>query len=259
MTVGSCIEVKNLSFSYDGATVLEDISFAVRSGDYLAVIGPNGSGKTTLVKILLGLYKATSGSIKIFGNDISHFKERHRIGYVPQNLNQSEYSFPATVYEIVKSGLTAKLGILKGFRKDHIESIEKAMDIAEVTSYRNSLAGKLSGGQRQKIFIARALVSGPDILILDEPVAGVDVAAQERFYKFLEALNKNQGITIIFVSHDLGVIMNEASSILCINKKVCCYASPEDLVGTEFLEHVYGRKVYINKHTNHHHGYRLNG
>ncbi|KJR40189.1 zinc ABC transporter ATP-binding protein [Candidatus Magnetoovum chiemensis] len=248
MTNTNCIEVKDVNFSYNNNLVLENISFDVKTGEYLGIIGPNGSGKTTLIKIILGLINAASGKITILGKDINKFKERYKIGYVPQRMSQSGFSFPATVYEVIQSGLTPKLGLFKRPRKTDITYIEHIMDITKTSHYRDRLIGKLSGGQKQMVFIAKALVGDPEILILDEPVTGVDIASQEKFYKFIEHLNKTFAITIIFITHDLGVISKEASSILCINKKVCCYAHPDMIVKDNFLEEIYGRKVSIHKH-----------
>ncbi len=244
----NCIEIEGLNFSYNGDTVLEDITFSVKSGEYLGIIGPNGSGKTTLIKIILRILRADSGKIRLFGEDINDFSDLYRIGYVPQKVSQSEFYFPATVYEVIKSGLCAKKGLFKRLVEKDRLSMEKAMEIAEVTEFRNTLISRLSGGQRQRVFIARALAVEPGILMLDEPATGIDIASQDKFYSFLNELNTRLGITIVFVTHDLGVIADEANSILCINKKVCCYGPPDQYIKEEFLEEVYGRKLSIHKH-----------
>lgn len=239
----NCIEVKNVSFSYDNNFILKNINFAVKSGEYLGIIGPNGGGKTTLVKIILGLLKPNSGSVKIFGIDTKVFKEKALIGYVPQRVSQEIFQFPATVEEIVKSGRTAKIGLLKNFSKDDLMAVEKVMKIADIMKYKNNLLSDLSGGERQRVFIARALAGEPKILILDEPSVGIDLPTQEKFYSFIEKLNKDYGVTIIFISHDIDVVAHEVKCLLCLNKNLVCHGSPKEFIKEEYLEKLYGKKV----------------
>lgn len=244
MTVENiCFEVKDVNFNYNNNPVLESISFVVYSGEYMGIIGPNGGGKTTLIKIILGVLNPDSGQVKIFGREISKFRERHRIGYVPQRAAQEESYFPATVEEIIRSGRTARLGLFKRFGAEDARAVKNAMEVADVTGYKDRLIGKLSSGERQKVFIARALACEPKILILDEPVVGVDIASKEKFYEFLSHLNIELGITIIFVSHDVGVIANQVSTVLCLNRTLMCHGRPENFIKEDFLEKVYGRKV----------------
>ncbi len=243
MTNNNCIEVKDINFRYNGNPVLEHITFSVKTGEYLGIIGPNGGGKTTLLRIIVGLVKADSGDVRVFGQRIEKFKERYQIGYVPQKASHSEFYFPATAEEIVRSGRTARLGLFKRYRTEDKQAIEKAMETADVTKYKDRLIGKLSGGERQRVFIARALAGETKVLILDEPVAGVDIASQEKFYSFLAHLNHEFRITIIFVSHDVGAIADEVDTVLCLNHRLFCHGSPENFIKEEFLEKVYGRKV----------------
>lgn len=243
-----CIEIKDLSFSYHGDPVLEDLNFSVKDGEYLGVIGPNGGGKTTLIKIILGLLEPSTGTVKIFGKDISEFKEKALIGYVPQRISQEISQFPATVEEVAASGRTARMGIWKRFHKNDLDVIEKAMEIADVAKYKTRLVGELSGGERQRVFIARALAGEPRILILDEPSAGIDLAAQEKFYTFVEKLNRDFGITIIFVSHDIDVVAHEVKCLLCLNKNLVCHGTPKEFITEEYLEKLYGKKVKFILH-----------
>jgi zinc transport system ATP-binding protein len=243
MKEDTCIEVSGVNFGYTATPVLEDISLVVKTGDYLGIIGPNGGGKTTLLKIILGLIKPDTGVVKIFGQRIEKFRERYQIGYVPQKVAIAEFYFPATVEEVVKSGRTARVGLFRRFsKKDHV-AVERAMEIAEVLQYKDRLISRLSGGERQRVFIARALAGEPRILILDEPSAGVDIISQERFYNFLAYLNHELGITILFVSHDVGVVAHEVSSIICLNHRLICHDTPDNFIKEEYLEKVYGRKV----------------
>jgi len=230
-----------VSFSYDHTSVLENLSFTVRKGEYLGIIGPNGGGKTTLIKIILGLLQPTSGTISLFGKDRHDFKEKYRIGYVPQRITQAEKSFPATVFEVVRTGRIARLGFFERFTKDDTDAVERAMEISGIARYRDTLIGNLSGGERQRVFIARALASEPDVLILDEPTVGVDIGAQKTFYDFLSSLNKEHNITIIFISHDIDAVSHETKTVLCLNHNLVCHGLPQDLLNEHILERLYGK------------------
>lgn len=243
------IELRNVSFSYDENTpVLEKLSFTVRKGEYLGIIGPNGGGKTTLIKIILGLLHPTEGAVLLFGKDRHDFKERHRIGYVPQRVTQTDKEFPATVFEVVKTGRIPRLGFFENFTKKDIEAVNHAMKIAGVDEFRNALIGNLSGGQRQRVFIARALAGEPDVLILDEPTVGVDIGAQKTFYDFLATLNKEHNITIIFISHDVDVVSQETKTILCINHSMVCHGLPQELLTERVLDRLYGKHTRVVSH-----------
>lgn len=235
-----CIELKNVSFSYNKAPVLDKVTFTIHKGEYLGVIGPNGGGKTTLIKIILGLLHPTEGTVTLFGTDRHDFKEKYRIGYVPQRVTQDS-DFPATVFEVVRTGRIARLGFFERYTKKDNDAIERAMKIADIAQYRDTLIGKLSGGERQRVFIARALASEPDVLVLDEPTVGVDIGAQKTFYDFLRTLNQEHRLTIIFVSHDIGAISQEAKTVICLNHNLVCHGSPDELLDERVLEHLYGR------------------
>lgn len=239
----SYIEINNLSFMYGTTSIINNLSFVVRKGEYLGIIGPNGGGKTTLLRIILGLLNPTSGTVQIFGKDVHNFKEKHRIGYVPQRSTQELNGFPATVFEVVKSGRTPRLGFFHHFNKKDEAVVEKAMKIAGIERYRNTRIDNLSGGERQRVFIARALVQEPDILILDEPTVGVDIGVQKDFYDFLASLNRDHHLTIIFVSHDVDVVSKEASTVLCLNHTMVCHGAPKDLLKDHLLDNLYGDRT----------------
>ncbi len=234
------IELNNVSFKYNDTPVLEDLTFTVRKGEYLGIIGPNGGGKTTLLRIILGLLHPTEGSVRLFGKDHHDFKERYRIGYVPQRATQSDRGFPATVLEVVKSGRVPRLGFFLGFNKKDIKAVEHAIQVSGIERYRDTLVDNLSGGERQRVFIARALAGDPDILILDEPTVGVDIGAQKIFYEFLATLNREHNLTIVFVSHDVDSISKEVKTILCLNHNLVCHGFPEELVSEHVLKRLYG-------------------
>lgn len=245
------IELQNVSFGYNQNPVLEDVSFTVKQGDYIGIIGPNGGGKTTLLSIILGLLKPTLGKVLMFDKEASELhRERAQIGYVPQRLSQLDVNFPATVYEVVRSGRTAIKGMFKSFNKDDELEIEKAMTVADVAKFKNKLINNLSGGERQRVMIARALAGNPKVLILDEPTTGVDITAQEQFYHFLAELNHKYGLTILFVSHDIDIVANEVHSLLLLNRKVIAFGPAKDLINENYLKELYGgnTKFTFHKH-----------
>ncbi|MEO5361547.1 MAG: metal ABC transporter ATP-binding protein [Nitrospirota bacterium] len=245
-----CIEAENINFSFDKNIVIENVSFRIAEGQYTGLIGPNGGGKTTLIRIILGLLTPSSGTVRLFGEPSSEFTRRFLIGYVPQNASQSEFYFPATAHEIVKSGRTARRGLFKRFTKEDNSAVVQAMETAGVVDLKDRLIGKLSGGQRQRVFIARALAGDPKVLILDEPAVGVDTASKERFYEFLQKLNKESGITILFVTHDLGVIAHEVETVLCLNTTLLCHSEPGQFTEDRLVEIAYGGMVtpVIHRH-----------
>jgi zinc transport system ATP-binding protein len=239
----TCIELDNINYGSNSHKILEFISFTVHTGEYLGIIGPNGGGKTTLLRIMLGLLKPSEGSVKIFGHDIDKFKDRHLLGYVPQRAAHEEFYFPASVEEVVRSGRAARIGLFKRYKPEDQKAIEHSMEVADVLKFRTRLIGELSGGERQRVFIARALAGEPKVLILDEPVVGVDIGSKDSFYAFLKHLNSDLQITILFVTHDVGVIAHEVTDILCLNRSLICHGSPQEYIKEDFLEKVYGKKV----------------
>jgi zinc transport system ATP-binding protein len=243
MSVNPIIEVKNLNFAYNNTLVLDNISFAIEKGDYVGIIGPNGGGKTTLLKILVGLLKPQSGSLHMFGQDMTKLKDRSQIGYVPQRVAQDNSSFPATVYEIVESGLIAKKGLQGSITPADKAAIDKALKAANIMDLKDRLMSSLSGGQRQRVYVTRALASDPQILILDEPFTGVDTVSQKDFYAFLKSLNTQQHLTILFVSHDIDTITGEIKSILCLNRGLFCFGAKEIIHEENTIEKIYGKEI----------------
>jgi len=237
------IEIKDVSFSFGGDMVLENVSFVIQKGDYVGVIGPNGGGKTTLLKILVGLLSPKSGTVTVSGMSPDVSRRTFEIGYVPQRAAQDVPSFPVTVYEIVESGRIAKKGLFDRMREADEAAIEKALAVAGIANLKDVLMSNLSGGQRQRAYMARALAGEPKILILDEPFVGVDVATQKEFYAFLRELNEKHGLTIIFVSHDIDVVTQEAKSILCLNRGLLCFGSSQLLKEPHVAEMLYGKKI----------------
>jgi zinc transport system ATP-binding protein len=248
-TAVPCIEAKNVHYQYGDNVVLDHVSFRIATGDYVGILGPNGSGKTTLLRIILGILKPTSGSVRVFGEELRYFKNSSWIGYVPQRAASSGQGFPATVEEVVASGRTPKIGMLHRMHAQDKAAIEQAMKTADVARLRSRLISRLSGGERQRVFIARALAAEPKVLILDEPTVGVDIGAQEKFYSFLRAMNEN-GMTILLVSHDIDVLAGEAKTILCLNRELVCHVAAQDFITSDHLTKLYGEKgkFILHKH-----------
>ncbi|WP_099352249.1 metal ABC transporter ATP-binding protein [Fredinandcohnia onubensis] len=250
----SVLKIKDLSFRYEEQTVLENINLVVPQGSFLAIVGPNGSGKTTLLKSILGLVKLQEGSIELFGTPISKFKDWPKIGFVSQKANSFNSGFPATVFEVVSSGLTAKLGLFNFFKYEHKKKVMDALQSVGMEKFLYRNIGELSGGQQQRVFIARSLVSEPDLLILDEPTVGVDAQTVQTFYNMLEDINKNKGITLILVTHDVGTISEKVSHVACLNKHLHFHGSADEFehVQDQDLSQFYGHSLQIITHEHSH-------
>ena len=246
-------DVKNLSFSVRGQEILSKVSLEIFHGEYIAIIGPNGGGKTTLIRMLLGLEKPSSGEVRLFGKRLKNFKEWHKIGFVPQRAAHVDANFPATVEDIVKMGRVAKRGVFTGFSKEDAQMVADAMEKMDITHLKDKMVGRLSGGQRQRAMIARALASSPEILILDEPNTGVDALSQQRFYKLLSKLNKEENITIVFITHDVGVIADDIGRLFTINQKATVCNDPKEALSCEDMTALYGIEAHLLHNHKHEH------
>jgi zinc transport system ATP-binding protein len=230
------IHVENVSLDWQGLQVLKEVSFAISAGDFLALIGPNGSGKTTLIRIILGLVKPTEGRVFLMGEKAEQFTQWQRIGYVPQKATHLDSFFPASVREVVAMGLIS----LKRFprlltRQDEL-FIDQALDRVGLKGLKSRRIGELSGGQQQRVFIARAIVNGPDVLFLDEPTAGVDADTQTRFYDMLAELNRKEGLTIVLITHDFGIITKHANKVACLNQRLFFHGTHEEFCSSQMVQ-----------------------
>jgi len=244
-------DIKNLTFIVKGQSILSNISLEIFRSEYIAIIGPNGGGKTTLIRMLLGLEKPTSGEVKIYGKKLSNFKEWYKIGYVPQRASHVDSSFPATVLDIVKMGRTSQGGFFSSFNEEDKKLVYDAMDRMGILDLKDKMIGTLSGGQRQRAMIARALASKPEILILDEPNTGVDAASQNTFDALLRKLNQEDKITIVFITHDIGVIADDIARLFTINQKAIICNNPKQLLSCQEMSELYGidaHLLHIHKH-----------
>lgn len=226
------IEIKNASMGYEGKIVLSDINLKINEGDYVCIVGENGSGKTTLMKCLLGLLSVQNGSIT-YGDGLKQCE----IGYLPQQTVLQK-DFPASVSEVVLSGCLNKKHTLF-YSKEQKETAAKNMELTGIYPLRKKCFRELSGGQRQRVLLARALCATHKLLILDEPVTGLDPKASADMYALIKNLNKN-GITIIMVSHDITASVNNASKILHLSKNTYFYGTAH-----QYLHSDIGRKFMI--------------
>lgn len=214
------VATSELCFSYNGAEVLDKVSFRVRQGDYLGIVGPNGSGKSTLVKTILGLNRPTHGTVTLFGIPQEQFGDWRKIGYLPQRLKFFNPNFPATVEELVRLGLLAGKNFPKRRAKGDDAAVEETLAIMGIADIRKRLIGELSGGQQQRALLARAIVGRPELLIMDEPTTALDPETRERFYELLQLLNRQRDTTVILVTHDTWSIGKYATRFLYIDKRV---------------------------------------
>lgn len=221
------VKIENLSFNFGNTEVFSNISLSIKKGDFIGLIGPNGSGKTTLIKLILGLYKPIKGTIKICGKNINNFSEWQKIGYVPQKATHFSATFPATVQEIVLTGILSNKTFPKKYNSKDYKTAFEFLKKVEMQDYLHKRIGELSSGQQQRVLIARALVTNPEILILDEPTTGVDQNTQNKFYDLLGELNK-EGISILLISHDLYRITRYVTKVASLNKKLELYSSHEE-------------------------------
>ncbi len=227
------IRIEKVSFSYAHVPVLEDVDLSIMRGDFLAVLGPNGSGKTTLVKIILGLYKPTKGRVYLMGKPLEEFQEWEKIGYVPQKATHIDPVFPASVKEVVAMAVPSPPPRVLLRRRPEESAVDKALERVGMEEYRNRPIGSLSGGQQQRVVIARAIVNGPELLFLDEPTAGVDAAAQEVFYEMLHRLNKEESMTIVLITHDIGIVTKHVNRVACLSQRLVYHGDHADFCLSE--------------------------
>ncbi len=241
------IKLKNVDAYLNDKLVLENINFAVSRGSFTAIIGPNGAGKTTLFKVILGLLPHSSGEVIIFDKSPLHLgKDRKRIAYVPQ-IRSVDMKFPASVRDTVIMGRYARLGLFHKPKLSDYEIADEAMEKTDVLSIANKPVSKLSGGQLQRVFIARALAGEPEIIFLDEPTSGVDQLHTSDFYALLKSL-RTQSMTILMVSHDVGVVAGYVDSIACLNRKMIVHGLPQEVLTGNALKEMYGCEAMFFHH-----------
>jgi zinc transport system ATP-binding protein len=228
---GDVLSVRDVTFGYGREPVLSGVGFGVSSGEFVALVGPNGSGKSTLLRILLGLLTADAGTVQLFGDDPRRLRNRGRVGYVPQRPTLPT-ELPATVEEVVASGLLARRGWRGRRRPGDPDDVDHALESVGLVELRRHRLAELSGGQQQRAFIAKALVTRPDLLVLDEPVAGVDAESQRRFSESLTHLVREHGAAVLLVSHELGPVADELDRVIVLKRRVLFDGPPSELSAT---------------------------
>jgi len=243
----AAIKAEHLEYAYARTAVLKDISFAVSEGEFFVIIGPNGSGKTTLLKILSGIHKPQSGSVVIDGNPLQTYSRKslaRAVAYVPQMI---QTDFPFTVREVVLMGRSPHLGMLGLEAQEDLDLAEEAMGITGVGHLANRRLSQLSGGECQRVYIARAICQQTNIIILDEPTASLDLAHQVRIMDLMEKLKKEQGITVVMVSHDINLAAMYGTRVLLLKEgRLLHLGLPQEVMTFETLEDAYGCRLLVD-------------
>lgn len=236
----SVIYCQDLCVRYRQSLALDGISFTVDAGDYIGIVGPNGSGKTTLIKTILGLLEPESGTIEIMGNPVSAVRSWQQIGYLPQTTTIANKSFPASVVEVVATGLLGGKSFPRSISAADLRQVTAILEQLDIGHLHTEQIGNLSGGQSQRVLLARAMVARPDLLILDEPTAALDPSTREHFYETISSLNREQGTTILLITHDSGSIGKYASKMLYLDHKLIFYGSFADFCHSADMSHYFG-------------------
>ncbi|OYD06301.1 metal ABC transporter ATP-binding protein [Paludifilum halophilum] len=246
----SVLTLKDVHFSYGDQTVLQGVNLSLRRGEFLGLVGPNGSGKSTLIQLALGSMVSDAGEITLFDQPLRRFRDWSKIGYVSQKVNSFNRGFPATVSEVVASGLYGKLGLFRRMKKNDWNKVDETLERVGLSDLSRRNIGRLSGGQQQRAFIARALVHDPELLILDEPTVGVDTRSVEEFYTLLTHLHREKGLSLLLVTHDIGAVTTYVDRIACLNKKIHFHGDPDEFTRKrrKILSVAYGHEVQVLKH-----------
>jgi zinc transport system ATP-binding protein len=242
------LKVSNLNVARANSVVIEDANFTIHKGDYVGIVGPNGGGKTTLLLALLNIMPRTKGSIRLFGQDIESFSRWEKVAYVPQHAINFDSQFPLTVRELVSLGRVNRSNLGRTLKRADLEAVDDVLEFMGISDIANKRIGQLSGGQKQRVFVAKALVRKPEIILLDEPIVGVDAKTQEKFYKKLSDLNVKRGITILLVTHDLTAVFCRMSKVMCVNQWVNVTEITKDVKPEELLSKAYGEHFHFVFH-----------
>ncbi len=247
MSNESVVEVRGVTLEHNGMVVLDRVSFTVGKGEFGALIGPNGAGKTTLLRIILGLMQPDSGEVFVFGKPPALLgAERSKIGYVPQ-IFAIDLNFPVTVFETVLMGTYGRLGIGRRPGRQERDAAMAAIEKVGIMDLKDRPIARLSSGQRQRTFIARALANQPELLILDEPTTGVDAPTTGSLYTLLKQL-KQEGVTILLVSHDVGVVASFVDRVACLNRSLVAHCRPDEVECNAAMHSMYGCDVAYLHH-----------
>lgn len=240
------VELEDVWVRYDGKWVLKTIYLECFPGEILGIVGPNGGGKTTLLKVILGVLRPERGSVRLFGERPDQHS-RLGLGYLPQ-ISQADRSFPVSVLDVVLMGLYKRIGIMQRVGRKSRDKAMALLALVNMDDHAKRPFGILSGGQQQRVNIARALASKPRLLVLDEPSTGVDTVAQEDFYELLATLRDEQDMSIIMVSHDIGVMTTHADSVGCLNTQLHYHGDPESCFTPDIQRKVFGKNLQVMIH-----------
>lgn len=235
------LEVTGLSVDYGRRMALQDVTFTVDRGDVVGIIGPNGAGKSTLLKAILGLVKPLAGAVSILGQPA--LAARKQVGYVPQQ-EQVDWDFPATVRDVALMGRYAGRGLFRRPTKEDKEQAAAALERVKMYDRRNALIGELSGGQRRRVLLARALAGNPALLLLDEPMAGLDATAQHQLLDIFSDLQE-EGAAIVFSTHDLSCVSSCAGKCLCLHCQMVAFGDPEEILTEDVLNETFGAHLLL--------------
>jgi len=245
------LSVENLCVKLNHHHLIENITFSVEEGSIVAIIGPNGAGKTTLIKAILGLIPCIAGSVLLFGQPLKR-NSLAKVGYVPQRL-EFDRTFPLTVSELLSFTVPPIYSLPFHRKREEKQYIDKLLEVVGAHDLADRSIGKLSGGELQRVMIAKAIVNNPKIIFLDEPASGVDIEGQERFYDLIRRLNREKGLTVILISHDLNIVYRFADNVLCLNRRLICSGKPAEALTDEVIKSVYGEMMGAYIHSCHDH------
>jgi zinc transport system ATP-binding protein len=237
------VEIKNLSLSFADIKVLENINLEVPKDSFVSIVGPNGAGKTTLMKILLGLVKFDIGEVKVFGKSPSTVDPSF-IGYVPQ-IKTMDRSFPALAIELVISGITQRW--TWSIKSDEKEKAMKALSLVKAEQLANRTLSELSGGELQRVCLARSIVRNPKLVVLDEPATGIDAIGEADLYNHLEAYQEKSGATIMMITHDWHVANHHSDFVLLLNRKQVSFGPPAEALSENNLRIAFGHIGHLHK------------
>jgi len=232
------LDIKHIFVRYNGHVALENVTFHLHEGERVAIVGPNGAGKSTLIKVVAGVLSPSTGEVNIFG---SRPRGHVCIGYIPQR-SQVDWNFPVTVADVVMMGRSAKLGPLNFPHKRDWEHVNHALETVDLANLANRQIGQLSGGQQQRMFIARALAQEAELMLMDEPLTGLDTPSQEGILDLLDKL-KQEKVTVMVATHDLDQASAHFDRIMLLNHRIVAFGKPKIVMQTENLLQAYGGRL----------------